>query len=300
MTITIDPFAGFCFGVVLAISTAEKELSSTKNLLCLGEIVHNRKELDRLAKNGLKIIDYERFKNLEDKKVLIRAHGEPPSTYQIAQQNNLQIIDATCPIVLKLQKKIRNGYEEMQKKEGKIYIYGKKGHAEVIGLEAQANFEAVVIENEDDISQIDFDKPIRLYSQTTKSKDGYRKLVENITEAISAKTDDFIAFDTTCKIVEQRSQKIVEFSRQHDLIFFVSDKNSSNGKELFDLISKNNPNSYFISGIEDLEALIKIQFSTFASQLSIGISGATSTPFWLLEDVKNCIINGFAVLHCLI
>jgi 4-hydroxy-3-methylbut-2-enyl diphosphate reductase len=294
MTITIDPFAGFCFGVVSAINTAEKELSSAEKLLCLGEIVHNRKELERLAKKGLEIVDYDDFKNLKDKKILIRAHGEPPSTYQIAKQNNLQIIDATCPIVLKLQEKIRNGYEEMQKKGGKIYIYGKKGHAEVIGLEAQANFEAVVIDDESDITQIDFTKPMRLYSQTTKSKDGYQKLVENITTTLKNnpsailctlnKEQDFIAFDTTCKTVEQRTQKIVEFSKQHDLILFVSDKKSSNGKYLFDLVSKNNSNSYFISGIED------VSLSTFCllpSAFSIGISGATSTPFWLLDEVKN-------------
>jgi len=283
MIVEIERHSGFCFGVVSAIQRAEKELQNGETLYCLGDIVHNSAEVERLAKRGLHVISHDEFSKLSDCKVLIRAHGEPPETYAIAKKQNIALIDATCPIVLKLQQRIRDGYEEMQKINGQILIYGKPGHAEVVGLEGQTDHCAIVIDDENELQPIDFSKPIRLYSQTTKSKEGYEKLQQNICQKLT-KNADFIAFDTICGQVANRTKELHEFCRKHQLILFVSGKNSSNGQYLFDLCKRANPNTRFISDVSEL------QTDWFKTVNSVGICGATSTPMWLLEDISKQIL----------
>ncbi|MCL2414705.1 MAG: 4-hydroxy-3-methylbut-2-enyl diphosphate reductase [Bacteroidales bacterium] len=283
MIVEIEQHSGFCFGVVSAIQRAEKELENDKALYCLGDIVHNSAEVERLAKCGLHVISHEKFAKLSNCKVLIRAHGEPPETYAIAEKQNITLIDATCPIVLKLQQRIREGYQDMQKIGGQVVIFGKPGHAEVAGLEGQTKHNAIIIDNDSDLENIDFSKPIRLYSQTTKSKEGYEKLQKNIQEKLP-KSADFIAFDTVCKQVVNRAKELYDFCKKYQLILFVCGKNSSNGQYLFNLCKQANPNTQFISDASELKP------EWLESIDSVGICGATSTPMWLMEQVSENVI----------
>lgn len=282
MIIEIDDNSGFCNGVVSAIKKAEEELSRTSRLYCLGDIVHNSMEVDRLSTKGLISIDRETYFGLRDQKVLFRAHGEPPVTYEYAKEHNLEIIDATCPVVLNLQKKIKQAYESSNPSDTQIVIYGKNGHAEVNGLVGQTEGTAVVVEGLPDIDKIDFSKNIRMFSQTTKSIDGFNKMVE----AISARIQPGCSFehnDTICRQVANRIPKIVDFVSRHELVLFVSGKKSSNGKVLFDECKKVNPNIYMVSDLEDVD------YTIFRNVKSVGICGATSTPKWLMEALKRKI-----------
>ncbi|MDR1951089.1 MAG: 4-hydroxy-3-methylbut-2-enyl diphosphate reductase [Bacteroidales bacterium] len=282
MIVEIERHSGFCFGVVSAIQRAEKELQNDNTLYCLGDIVHNSAEVERLAKCGLHVISHDEFAKLSDCKVLIRAHGEPPKTYAIAEKQNITLIDATCPIVLKLQQRIREGFEEMQNVGGQVLIYGKPGHAEVVGLEGQTEHHAIVINDDSDFQNVDFSKPIRLYSQTTKSKERYEKLQKIIRDKLPENAD-FIAFDTICGQVANRAKELCDFCKNHQLILFVSGKNSSNGQYLFDLCKRTNPNTHFISDASELQP------EWFKTINSVGICGATSTPMWLMEDVHSLV-----------
>ena len=281
--IEIDHDSGFCFGVVNAIERAEKELNSGHTLYCLGDIVHNTQEISRLEKAGLRTIDYERFSALQNKKIMFRAHGEPPSTYLTAQQQGLTVVDATCPVVLQLQKKIKRKYNE-ETADCQIVIYGKKGHAEVNGLVGQTDGTAIVVENEDDLNKIDFSRKVCLFSQTTKSLEGFRNIVKEIEKRI-AKEAGFEYFDTICRQVANRIPQLLNFVKQYDLVFFVAGEKSSNGKFLFQECKKANPNTRFISRFEDID-LVLLQTAE-----SIGICGATSTPKWLMVEIAEKIKN---------
>jgi len=280
MIIEVDKDSGFCPGVVSAIKKAEGELQQSASLYCLGDIVHNSQEVQRLQNQGLATIGHDDLATLHDTKVLLRAHGEPPSTYLIAQQNNIEIIDATCPVVLQLQKKIRKMYESGE--ELQIVIFGKHGHAEVNGLVGQTQSKAIVVESEEELGKIDFHRPVRLYSQTTMSVDKFRQLSEEIGRRMVAPAD-LQTFDTICRQVANRIPHMREFASQHEVILFVSGRKSSNGKALFEVCHGVNPRSYFVSQPDDVptEALQGCQ--------SIGICGATSTPMWQMEKVAEYI-----------
>lgn len=281
--IEIDEDSGFCFGVVNAIKKAEEELDEKGGLYCLGDIVHNSDEVERLAKKGLKIIDHDDLSKLTNTKVLLRAHGEPPATYKVAAANNVEILDATCPVVLALQKRILKAWTENPKAQ--IVIYGKKGHAEVNGLVGQTQGEAIVIEHEDEIENIDYTKPIYLFSQTTKSIEGFQKLVDEIKSRMDEGVD-FVYYDTICRQVANRMDNIKKFAREHDLVFFVSGKKSSNGKVLFEECKKQNANTYFVSSAEEVDINV-----LSGKPKSIGICGATSTPKWQMQEVKDKLKN---------
>jgi 4-hydroxy-3-methylbut-2-enyl diphosphate reductase len=281
--IEIDEDSGFCFGVVNAIKKAEEELDEKGGLYCLGDIVHNSDEVERLAKKGLKIIDHDDLSKLTNTKVLLRAHGEPPATYKVAAANNVEILDATCPVVLALQKRILKAWTENPKAQ--IVIYGKKGHAEVNGLVGQTQGEAIVIEHEDEIENIDYSKPIYLFSQTTKSIEGFQKLVDEIKSRMDEGVD-FVYYDTICRQVANRMDNIRKFAREHDLVFFVSGKKSSNGKVLFEECKKQNANTYFVSSAEEVDINVLL-----GKPKSIGICGATSTPKWQMQEVKDKLKN---------
>ena len=293
MKVTIDKYSGFCFGVVYAIEMAEAELSETGKLYCLGDIVHNNMEVDRLNDMGLEIINHQQFGELKDCKVLIRAHGEPPETYHTAIKNNIQLLDASCPVVLKLQHNIKEGYEEINKIDGQIIIFGKEGHAEVQGLLGQTNGKAIIVSCADDLAKVDFSAPIYMYSQTTKSPRAFADLQEEIRKRkeITGNTDSvkFIVNDTLCRQVSGREPQLKEFSKENDVIVFVSGKKSSNGKMLFQSCLKENPNSYFVS--EEKE----IKEEWFNENSQVGICGATSTPRWLMENVAKSILKLQAV-----
>lgn len=281
--IEIDEDSGFCFGVVNAIKKAEEELDTVGSLYCLGDIVHNSDEVERLSRKGLKIIDHDDLSKLTDTKVLLRAHGEPPATYKLALTNNVEIVDATCPVVLALQKRILKAWTENP--GAQIVIYGKKGHAEVNGLVGQTQGEAIVVENENEIDNIDFSKQIFLFSQTTKSLEGFKILVEKIKERMNEGVN-FVYYDTICRQVANRMDNIRKFAREHDLVIFVSGKKSSNGKVLFEECKKQNSNTYFVSSADEVEM----------SMLSdkprlIGICGATSTPKWQMQEVKDKLLT---------
>lgn len=281
--IEIDEKSGFCFGVVNAIKRAEEELAKGETLYCLGDIVHNGQEVDRLSKMGMITINHEQLKELHNVKVLFRAHGEPPSTYEIAKHNNINLIDASCPVVLRLQKKIKNSYDSSPKDE-QILIYGKKGHAEVIGLLGQTENTATVIENEDDLNKVDFSRNIHLFSQTTKPLDGFNNLVNMISNKM--KNDaEFNFSDTICRQVANRMPNIANFAEKKDIVIFVSGQKSSNGKVLYEHCKKINPNTYLISEPEEVDKL-NIDISK-----KIGICGATSTPSWLMEEVAERVRN---------
>jgi len=293
MNVTIDTNSGFCFGVVNAIQAAENILKHEEKLYCLGDIVHNNKEVDRLTDLGLIIIDHEQFKQLRNEKVLIRAHGEPPSTYKTALENGIELIDASCPVVLKLQNNVRLGNEKMKEQGGQLVIYGKQGHAEVSGLAGQTNGEAIVVNSKEDlVKKVDFSKPVNLFSQTTQSIEGFNEIVQTIEknqEEEGAK-GKFIIHDTICRQVSHRAPQLRVFAKKHDVILFVSGKKSSNGKYLYGVCKESNPRSYFISSKEEID------FSWFKKNDSIGICGATSTPRWLMDEVADLIDESEAKL----
>lgn len=276
--VEIDEGSGFCFGVVTAIHKAEEELAKGVTLYCLGDIVHNSREVERLKTMGLITINHEEFKQLHNAKVLLRSHGEPPETYTIARENNIEIIDATCPVVLRLQKRIKQEYQEKDAEEKQIVIYGQNGHAEVLGLVGQTTGKAIVIEKLEEAKELDFSKSIRLYSQTTKSLDEFWEIVDYIKDHISPSAT-FEYYDTICRQVANRMPNLRTFAASHDLIFFVSGKKSSNGKMLFSECLKVNPNSHLIDNAEEIDD------SLFHGISSIGVCGATSTPKWLMEQI---------------
>ena len=285
MQITIDNNSGFCFGVVNAIRISEEELKKD-NIACLGDIVHNSREVDRLKEQELEIISHDDMADWTDKKVLIRAHGEPPSTYRVADILGVQIVDATCPIVLKLQHRIRKSYEEMQQIDGQVVIYGKEGHAEVIGLMGQIQGNAILITGVKDIDDIDFSRPVRLYSQTTKDPNKYAEigdLILNRMQKVSGINADFKQFNTICNQMAGRAPLLNIFSKEHEVIIFVGGDKSSNAIALFAVCKEANPNSYFVSDA------IGLQREWFWDVNDVGISGATSTPTWLMGEVANAI-----------
>lgn len=280
LQIEIDNGSGFCFGVTTAIHKAEEELAKGNQLYCLGDIVHNGMECERLRQMGLITINHDELRQLHNVKVLLRAHGEPPETYELARQNNIDIIDATCPVVLQLQKRIKRQYEAGP---GQIVIFGKKGHAEVLGLVGQTAGSAIVIEHFDDVKQLDFTRDIYLYSQTTKSLDEFHRIIEYIQEHISP-TATFKSFDTICRSVANRMPNISQFATRHDLILFVCGRKSSNGKVLFGECLRINPNTHLIEGPDEIDPAWLNGIHT------VGICGATSTPKWLMEQCRDALL----------
>lgn len=280
--VEIDEGSGFCFGVVTAIHKAEEELAKGETLYCLGDIVHNSREVERLKAMGLITINRDEFRQLRNAKVLLRAHGEPPETYQIAHKNNIEIIDATCPVVLRLQKRIKQEFRKEDFEEKQIVIYGKNGHAEVLGLVGQTGGQAIVIESAEEAKKLDFTKSIRLFSQTTKSLDEFQEIVEYIKLHISPDAT-FEYYDTICRQVANRMPNLREFAATHDLIFFVSGKKSSNGKMLFEECLEVNANSHLIDNEKEIDPTL------LRNVESIGVCGATSTPKWLMEKIHDHI-----------
>lgn len=277
MRVEIDKNSGFCTGVVNAIQKAEKELEKGE-LYCIGDIVHNNLEVERLEAMGLRTIEHEEFGQLSHCRVLFRAHGEPPASYETAKANEVEVIDASCPVVLNLQKKIRKAYESVKENGGQIVIYGKRGHAEVIGLVGQTNGEALVVEHEDDLRQVDFSRPVILFSQTTKSLEGFRHVIELMRKAGGGLVT---VYDTICRKVANRIPQLKEFARQHDVIIFVSGEKSSNGKQLYAVCREVNPRTYFVHSAAD----VKPEMTEGVE--SVGISGATSTPVWIMEEIRR-------------
>ena len=290
MIVEIDPHSGFCFGVTSAIRKAEEELERGP-LCCLGDIVHNGQECERLEQKGLRTIDYDDLRTLHHERVLLRAHGEPPSTYWIAEQRGIEVIDATCLVVKKLQDRIRACYEQHRMDEPlppQIVIYGKRGHAEVIGLQGQTNDTALVIESLDEIGEINFSRPIYLFSQTTKSVDGFRALVAAIEEAISrhGSAVRLEAHDTICRSVANRVKQLEEFAWAHEVVIFVGGKKSSNAKVLYAHCAAQNEHTHFVSNETELTDEI---LAACRKAEHVGICGATSTPLWLMERCKERI-----------
>ncbi len=273
LKVDIDNASGFCFGVVYAIDMAEDILDNEDYLYCLGDIVHNDEEVARLKVKGLRIIDHQQLDQLKNEKVLIRAHGEAPSTYELAMANNLTLIDASCPVVLKLQNRIKNSHDD----EEQILIFGKHGHAEVIGLQGQTNGKAIVFQDLAELDSVDLPKKITLYSQTTKSVDRFYEIKQELIN----RGYEVKANDTICRQVSNRYEDLGNFAVNYDKIVFVSGKKSSNGKVLYDVCKKHNPNAYFISSAEEIDK------TWFVANDKVGICGATSTPMWLMEKVKT-------------
>ncbi len=284
MQVEIDNDSGFCFGVVTAIKKAEEELEKSGTLYCLGDIVHNSDEVQRLSEKGLKIITHEEMAHLKGVKVLLRAHGEPPSTYGLAQSNNIDIIDATCPVVLRLQQRIKQSFDADDAERPQIVIYGKKGHAEVNGLVGQTAGQAIVIENIAELDKVDFNRPIALYSQTTKSLTGFQEVIDEIKRRM-APGIKFESFDTICRQVANRVEKLQRFAEHHDVILFVAGNKSSNGKVLYANCLEVNPRTHLIANASEIKP------EWLADAESIGICGATSTPRWLMEEVKWKILS---------
>ena len=288
MKVTIDKYSGFCFGVVYAIQMAEDILAKEDQLYCLGDIVHNNKEVDRLKNMGLKIINPDDLKDISDCKVLIRAHGEPPETYTVALKNNIELLDASCPVVLKLQHQIKEGYEDIKEIDGQVIIFGKEGHAEVTGLLGQTKNEAIIVTTIDDLEKVDFSKSIYIYSQTTKSPKAYKAISDVIAERVKLVAGEnvkYIVHDTLCRQVSGREPQLKQFSKDNDVIVFVSGQKSSNGKMLYQSCKEENDNSYFISDVDE------INIDWFNGINLVGICGATSTPRWLMENIQNTIEN---------
>ena len=279
MVIEIDNGSGFCFGVTTAIKKAEEELALGHKLYCLGDIVHNGMECDRLREMGLVTIKHAEMRELHDVKVLLRAHGEPPETYELARKNHIEIIDATCPVVLQLQKRIKKQYDSSR---AQIVIFGKRGHAEVLGLVGQTQSSAIVIESFDEVKRLDFTRDIYLYSQTTKSLDEYHRIIDYIQTHISPDAH-FESFDTICRNVANRMPNISQFDSRHDLILFVCGRKSSNGKVLFNECLQVNPNSHLIEDPQEIQPEWLVGIET------VGICGATSTPKWLMEQARDAI-----------
>lgn len=282
--VEIDKGSGFCFGVTTAIRKAEEELCNSGSLYCLGDIVHNSNEVERLESKGLNTITHEQLRQLRGVKVLLRAHGEPPETYATAKRNGIDIIDATCPVVLKLQQRIKQSWAEAAAsgRDAQIVIYGKRGHAEVNGLVGQTQGRALVIESVDEVDRIDFGRDIYLYSQTTKSLEGFKRIVGEIGKRVKPGVR-FQSFDTICRSVANRIPQIREFAKQHQLILFVCGKKSSNGRILFAQCLDANPDSHLISSESEIDA------SWLKGKEHIGICGATSTPMWLMNRVKDYV-----------
>jgi 4-hydroxy-3-methylbut-2-enyl diphosphate reductase len=280
--VEIDSGSGFCFGVTTAIKKAEEELAAGKKMYCLGDIVHNGMEVERLTAMGMTTINHEQLKALHDVKVLLRAHGEPPETYELAKRNNIEIIDATCPVVLQLQKRIKKQFDTNP--NAQIVIFGKNGHAEVLGLVGQTRSEAIVIEHFDEVHKLDFERDIYLYSQTTKSLDEFHRIIEYIQSHIRDKAI-FRSFDTICRQVANRMPNIARFATQHDVIIFVSGRKSSNGKVLYNECKAVNPNSYHVENANE------ISLEWFANAQTVGVCGATSTPKWLMEECRDYILS---------
>jgi 4-hydroxy-3-methylbut-2-enyl diphosphate reductase len=290
MVVEIDKQSGFCFGVQNAVKIAEKALLKDEKVFSLGPIVHNDKEVDRLSILGLVSIDHQEFKTLKDCKVLIRAHGEPPETYQLAEENNLTIIEATCPIVKRLQSKIKDTWLKTKEGDGQVVIFGKPGHAEVVGLLGQINNEGILVSGPDDFSLIDIMKPVYLFSQTTMSAKEYSKLADilsiKMAEAGVAEPDkNLFVNKTICGQVSNREPHLKAFAKKHDIIIFVSGRESSNGKMLYSVCKNVNPETHFVSSQEELD------LSWFTGKKSVGICGATSTPKWLIENIRDIISN---------
>jgi 4-hydroxy-3-methylbut-2-enyl diphosphate reductase len=288
MQVTIDKNSGYCFGVEFAIKMAEDEMENKEPLYCLGDIVHNDMEVKRLSAKGLVVIDREQLQELSNCKVLIRAHGEPPETYRLAIENNIELIDASCPVVLKLQHRVKNAFDKMEREKGQIVIYGKKGHAEVIGLTGQTLEKAIVVMEDADLEKIDYNRPITLFSQTTKSTKGFYALSAKIEEKIKAAKGelteiDFNSNDSICRQVSNREPQLQRFAQENDVILFVSGKKSSNGKALYQVCLSENPRSYFIESEEEIDQ------DWFQQAECVGICGATSTPMWLMEQVKSYV-----------
>lgn len=277
LKVSIDPNSGFCFGVVYAIEMAEEILKEEGHLYCLGDIVHNDEEVRRLEQMGLRIINHDDLKMVKGAKVLIRAHGEPPSTYELAMANDLELIDASCPVVLKLQNRIKNSYD----KDDHIYIFGKHGHAEVVGLLGQTSNEAVVFQDLEELDLETMPRSITLYSQTTKSTDKFYEITEVLRNAGIAVNSN----DTICRQVSNRDKQLRDYAMKFDAIVFVSGTKSSNGKVLYNICKQTNPNTHFISSSDQLDK------DWFSTDNSIGICGATSTPMWLMEEVKNTLLT---------
>lgn len=282
LQIEIDTASGFCFGVTTAIGKAEEELTHSDSLYCLGDIVHNERECERLRELGLQTIDHASFAKLHHAKVLLRAHGEPPRTYAQASENGIEIIDATCPVVLQLQRRIKRKYDTPNRPQ--IVIYGKRGHAEVLGLVGQTNGEAIVIENLEEAEKLDFTKDICLFSQTTKSLEGFQSIVAYITDHIQAPAV-FEYFDTICRQVANRLPNIRNFAARHDVVLFVCGLKSSNGKVLYEECKKVNAQSYLV------DEPCNIDPTWFTNAKSVGICGATSTPKWLMEACREAILK---------
>ena len=283
----IDEHSGFCFGVVNAIRKAEQELARGE-LYCIGDIVHNSLEVERLEQQGLRTIDHEVFAGLRDCRVLFRAHGEPPASYETARRNGVEVIDASCPVVLHLQGQIREAYERVKAIGGQVVIYGKSGHAEVNGLVGQTEGSAIVVETVDDLQKIDFKKDICLFSQTTKSLDGFKLIVDKIQQEVDKTGVQFKYHDTICRQVANRLPNVKAFASGHDYIYFVAGRKSSNGKMLYEECRKANPNSIFISDADEIIAPLPVGVK------SVGVCGATSTPKWLMEQVAEKVrrLNG--------
>ena len=282
MRVEIDKRSGFCFGVIKAIKAAESELNNSDQLYCLGDIVHNGMEVERLEKIGLKSVSREEYYTLKDCKVLIRAHGEPPETYEYAEKNNIELIDATCPVVLTLQEKVKSSYDNFRDRNGQIVIYGKKGHAEVIGLDGQINNKAVVLESINDINQIDFSRPVSLYSQTTKRVEDFYRIADTVKASMNPGVPVEIK-DSICRQVSNRVPHLKKFVLDFDLILFVAGHKSSNGRYLYTICKEENEKTYHISRTSEINS------DWFEGVESVGICGATSTPNWLMEEVADWV-----------
>jgi len=290
MEVTIDKNSGYCFGVEFAIKMAEDEMEVSDKLYCLGDIVHNDMEVKRLGEKGLVVIDREQLQQLRNCKVLIRAHGEPPETYKTALENDIELIDASCPVVLKLQNRVKYAFDKMEKEDGQIVIYGKKGHAEVIGLTGQTLEKAIVVMEDKDLEKIDYTKPVTLFSQTTKSTKGFYELKEKIEARIKEvngefKEMDFNANDSICRQVSNREPQLLNFSKENNIIIFVSGKKSSNGKALYQVCKSQNERSYFVENETEIDT------TWLKPGDKVGICGATSTPMWLMEQVQRYLIS---------
>lgn len=288
MNIDIDPDAGFCFGVKKAVEQAEKELASHAELFCLGEIVHNEEEVNRLNTLGLNTLEQSEYKALEKSTVLIRAHGEPPETYEMARKNKINLVEATCPVVLKLQERIRKAWQEVEPLGGTVVIAGKNNHPEIIGLSGQTGHRAVIVENSADVQKINFKKPVRLFAQTTFDKTKYEQIKEQLNAMIregGGNSDLLKSHNSICGQVSNRIPKLMTFCKSHDVIIFVSGQNSSNGKNLYETCKASNPASHHIASPAELNK------DWFINAKQVGISGATSTPLWLMETVAKKILD---------
>ena len=285
MVVRIDPGAGCCFGVERALKIADEELKHGNELYSLGQIVHNEEEMNALERKGLKVIESDELKALGKSRILFRAHGEPPASYRQAEANEMEIVDATCPIVKMIQSKVRDAYEEMKEKNGMVILYGKKGHPEVTGLVGYADDKLVVVQSEEELEGIRIKPPVRLFAQTTMDQKQYGRIRDFISEKVNASpgTPDFKVFNTICRQYSGREPGLKDFALHNDVMVFVSGKNSSNGKNLFEACRSVNSRSYWVSNESELDS------GWFRGANSVGISGATSTPMWLLAKVAGRI-----------